>query len=113
MFEYYFRSIGLVSASVCFKDISDFIVDAMIEDQTMSGAKFKELYKAVNAGDTTLFGVELAFQRDLGFIPAAQELRYLHQLHLRPVEGYAANKPHLCGPQRRRHPAAPVRPSTQ
>lgn len=71
MFEYYFRSIGLVSAGVYYKDISDFIVDAMIEDQTIGGTEFKELYKAVNAGDATLFGVELAFQRDLGFISPA------------------------------------------
>ncbi len=68
MFEYYFRSIGLVSAGVYYKQISDFIVDAMVEDQTIGGTEFKELYKAVNAGDANLFGVEVAFQRDLGFI---------------------------------------------
>ena len=68
MFEYYFKSIGLVSAGVYYKQISDFIVDAMIEDQTIGGTEFKEFYKAVNAGDATLLGIEVAFQRDLGFI---------------------------------------------
>lgn len=71
MFEYYFKSIGLVSAGVYYKEISDFIVDAMIEDQTIGGTEFKELYKAVNAGDAMLFGIEAAFQRDLGFIAPA------------------------------------------
>lgn len=71
MFEYYFKSIGLVSAGVYYKQISDFIVDAMIEDQTIGGTEFKELYKAVNAGDATLLGFEVAFQRDLGFISPA------------------------------------------
>ena len=71
MFEYYFKSIGLVSVGVYYKQISDFIVDAMIEDQTIGDTEFKELYKAVNAGDATLFGVEVAFQRDLGFISPA------------------------------------------
>lgn len=71
MFEYYFRSIGLVSAGVYYKQISDFIVDAMVEDQMIAGTEFKELYKAVNAGDANLFGVEVSFQRDLGFISPA------------------------------------------
>lgn len=71
MCEYYFKSIGLVSAGVYYKQISDFIVDAMVEDQVIGGQEFKELYKAVNAGDATLFGVEVAFQRDLGFISPA------------------------------------------
>lgn len=71
MFEYYFRSIGLVSAGVYYKQISDFIVDAMVEDQVIAGTEFKELYKAVNAGDANLFGVEVSFQRDLGFISPA------------------------------------------
>ena len=54
MFEYYFKSIGLVSAGVYYKEISDFIVDAMIEDKTIGGTECKERYKAVNDGGATL-----------------------------------------------------------
>ena len=71
--EYYFESIGLASVGVFYKRIDDFIVD-----QRTSGAfegypdvDFKEISQPKNAGDADLLGVEVALQRDLGFITPA------------------------------------------
>jgi TonB-dependent receptor len=70
--DYYFKSIGLVSAGLFYKRIDDFIVD----QRTRGGypgyedVNFK-ITQAVNGGDADLFGVELAYQRDFGFIAPA------------------------------------------
>ncbi len=71
--DYYFKSIGLVSAGVFYKRIDDFIVD-----QRTSGAyegypdmDFDRITKSVNGGDANLLGVEVAYQRDFGFIAPA------------------------------------------
>ncbi len=71
MVEYYFPSVGLISAGIYYKQIKDFIVDAHIMDYTVNGVEWKDYYKAVNAGNARLFGFEAAFQRDLGFIAPA------------------------------------------
>ena len=70
--DYYFKSIGLVSAGIFYKRIDDFIVD----QRTRGGytgyedVNFK-ITKAVNGGDADLLGVELGYQRDFGFIAPA------------------------------------------
>ena len=71
MAEYYFKSVGLVSAGIYYKRIKGFIVDAYLPDHEVNGTVWKEYYKAVNAGNANLLGVEVAFQRDLGFIAPA------------------------------------------
>lgn len=71
--EYYFKSIGLVSAGVFYKKINDFIVDYRQSDYTYNGTLYDEMKRPFNAGDANLFGVEVAYQRDFGFIhPALQ-----------------------------------------
>lgn len=71
--DYYFRSVGLVSAGIFYKRINDFIVDQRTsgEYDGYPGMDFKSIKKSVNGGDADLFGVELGYQRDFGFIAPA------------------------------------------
>lgn len=73
--DYFFESVGLVSAGVFYKRINDFIVDQRISGDYeyapgVSG-DFDKIVKPVNAGDADLLGVEVTLQRDLGFITPA------------------------------------------
>ncbi|MCQ2220525.1 MAG: TonB-dependent receptor [Prevotella sp.] len=77
--EYYFKSIGLVSAGVFYKRLKDVIVtevwktssDPNIPSGLLNGdgdiANY-EASKPINAYDADIFGIELAYQRDFGFI---------------------------------------------
>ena len=69
--EYYFQSIGLVSAGLFYKKINDFIVDYRESDYEYNGTVYDEMKTPINAGDANLFGVEVAYQRDFGFIHPA------------------------------------------
>lgn len=69
--EYYFKSIGLVSAGVFYKKINDFIVDQTIRDYVYNGTTYTRLNQPRNSGNADLLGVELAYQRDFGFIAPA------------------------------------------
>ena len=66
--EYYFRSIGLVSAGVYYKRINDFIVDQTLNNYTYNGTEYLRFTQPRNSGNADLLGVEVAFQRDFGFI---------------------------------------------
>ncbi len=66
--EYYFKSIGLVSAGIFYKKINDFIVDYRESNYDYQGVTYEEMKTPINAGDANLFGVEVAYQRDFGFI---------------------------------------------
>lgn len=80
--EYYFKSIGLVSAGIFYKRLKDVIVtevwnttnDPLLPSGLLNGdgevAKY-EVSKPINAYDADIFGVELAYQRDFGFITPA------------------------------------------
>ncbi|WP_298107018.1 TonB-dependent receptor [uncultured Bacteroides sp.] len=69
--EYYFKSIGLVSAGLFYKKINDFIVDQRITNYTYNGHIYDLLTQPRNAGDADVLGVEVAYQRDFGFIAPA------------------------------------------
>ena len=70
--EYYFKSIGLVSLGVFYKDVRDVIVDEVWKGESpevpASVGDEYTITKPINAYDADLFGVELAYQRDFGFI---------------------------------------------
>lgn len=68
MAEYYLQGAGIISAGVYYKNIKDFIVDAHLTNQTVNGREWKDFYRAVNAGNAYVLGVEAAIQTDLGFI---------------------------------------------
>lgn len=69
--DYYFKSVGLISAGIFYKKINDFIVDQVIGDYTYQNNEYKKFTQPKNAGDADLLGVELAYQRDFGFIAPA------------------------------------------
>ena len=80
--EYYFKSVGLVSLGVFYKRVKDVIVDEVwrttsdpnIPDGLLNenGEPVKyEISRPINAYDADLFGVEVAYQRDFGFIAPA------------------------------------------
>ncbi len=68
MSEYYFQSIGLMSAGVFVKDITDYIVRKRF-DQEINGETY-DVMQPVNAGNAMIVGFEFGFQRQLNFLPA-------------------------------------------
>jgi TonB-dependent receptor len=68
--EHYFKSLGLVSGGFFFKNMSDVIAPRTRKDFEFEGNEWDEFTQPVNAGDATLFGVELAVQRRLDFLPS-------------------------------------------
>ena len=74
--EYYFRSVGLVSAGLFYKDLHHVIVTekwvgTADEIPTSIGASGYEIEKPTNAYDGGIFGAEVAYERDFGFIAPA------------------------------------------
>lgn len=69
--EYYFNSIGLVGAGVFYKKIEGFIVDEVAVNADYNGQSWTKIIQPKNAGNADLFGVELSYQRDFGFISQA------------------------------------------
>ena len=77
--EYYFESVGLVSLGFFYKNVKDVIADekwkstdepnipAGLLNEDGEPVKY-EITKPINAYDADLFGLELAYQRDFGFI---------------------------------------------
>lgn len=69
--DYYFKSIGLVTAGIFYKDIKDFSVGQNTSDYVYEGTTYDEAHQFVNAGNAKLFGVEIDYERDFGFISPA------------------------------------------
>lgn len=67
MFEQYSQSIGLISAGVFYKDISDFIFGYTVRDAAdpLTGAIFDELSQPANGADAHILGFETSIQRNL------------------------------------------------
>ncbi|NPD86078.1 TonB-dependent receptor [Lentimicrobium sp. L6] len=71
MYENYFKSIGLLSGGLFYKSISDFIIETELRDYEFEGHTWDKYSNTVNGGDATIFGAEIAFQRQLDFLPGA------------------------------------------
>lgn len=69
--EYYWKSVGLVSANVFYKRINGFIVDEVAFNKEYEGNIWTKFTQPKNAGNANIFGVEIACQRDFGFIAPA------------------------------------------
>jgi TonB-dependent receptor len=69
MFEKYFKSIGIVSGGVFFKDIKNFIVTETREDYLFENTTWDTYKQPINGGNATIFGFETAIQRQLDFLP--------------------------------------------
>ena len=66
--EYYFKSIGLLSAGVFYKKISNFVGEATQRDYEYNGVVYQKMKQYENICDANLLGLEFAYQRDFGFI---------------------------------------------
>ena len=79
MAEHYFKSVGIISGGVFYKDIQDFIYVFQYEDENEY-----EVYQPFNGDQASILGFEFAFQRQLDFLPSfARNLSvYLNYTHL-------------------------------
>jgi TonB-dependent receptor len=71
--EYYWESVGLVSAGIFYKRIEGFIVDEVAYNKEYEGNLWTKLTQPKNAGNANIFGIEAAWQRDFGFITPAMK----------------------------------------
>lgn len=71
MAEHYFGNVGVISGGLFYKDISDFIVNQSFNNYTFEGRDWESFTQPINGGNASLFGFEVAFQRQLGFIAPA------------------------------------------
>lgn len=69
--EYYWKSIGLVSAGIFYKHIEGFIVDAVLFNKEYDGNVWTRFTQPINAGNANVAGAEFSYQRDFGFIHPA------------------------------------------
>lgn len=72
MAEHYFRSVGIVSGGLFYKNIDNFIYTFQGEttDDTFGADTTGfEIFQPLNGDGATVFGMEFAFQRQLDFLP--------------------------------------------
>lgn len=70
MGEHYFSSMGLASAGFFYKKITNFVVTQEFKDYTFNEKVWEKFKKPINGGNANLFGIEVAFQKQLDFLPA-------------------------------------------
>ena len=71
-FETYYNNVGLLSGGVFFKSIEDFIYTFQSETTTDAfgtGTTGFDLFQPLNGDKASIFGVEVALQRQLDFLP--------------------------------------------
>lgn len=66
--EHYFQSIGMISGGLFFKRLNDFIYRSIATEQTGEFAGY-EVRMPANGATANVFGVELAWQQQLYFLP--------------------------------------------
>jgi TonB-dependent receptor len=71
MAEKYFRSVGIISGGLFYKDINDFIVGLTRFDYEFEGHTYDVFVQPINGGSATIFGAEISFQRQFDFLPGA------------------------------------------
>lgn len=69
--EYYWKSIGLVSAGLLYKRIEGFIVDEVSFNHEYEGLVWTKFTQPKNGGNANIFGAEFSYQRDFSFIAPA------------------------------------------
>ncbi len=69
MFEKYFKTIGIISGGMFYKDIKDFIVTETREDYYFEGNTWDTYSQPINGGNASIFGFEVAAQHQFDFLP--------------------------------------------
>lgn len=70
MYEIFFSNIGLASAGVYYKSLSDVVAYERKSDYFYQGNTYDKYRKPMNIGDANLIGFELSFSRRLDFLPS-------------------------------------------
>lgn len=70
MVEHYFRSIGVLSVGLFYKDLSKIIYTRQYQETTGTFAGY-DIEEPVNGGDARLYGIELNWQQQFSFLPGA------------------------------------------
>jgi TonB-dependent receptor len=68
MAEHYFKSVGMISAGVFYKDLTDYIYTYTLQQQ-ISGSQYL-VTEPLNGDAATLVGLEIALQNQLRFLPS-------------------------------------------
>ncbi|BDD07245.1 TonB-dependent receptor [Aureibacter tunicatorum] len=68
MFERYFENVGIISGGLFYKDIKDYFYTNVYEE-TNGNYEGYEVKQTVNGDKASLYGVEIAVQRQLDFLP--------------------------------------------
>ncbi len=71
--EYYWQSVGLISAGVFYKHIDGFIVDEVLFNKEYDGNVWSRFTQPKNGGNANVAGAEFSYQRDFGFIHPAMK----------------------------------------
>lgn len=66
--EYYWKTVGFVSAGLFYKHIEGFIVDEVLYNKDYDNHVWTKFSQPKNAGNANIFGAEFAYQRDFSFI---------------------------------------------
>ncbi|MBU2995607.1 TonB-dependent receptor [Cellulophaga baltica] len=72
MAEHYYKNVGLLSGGVFYKDLDNFIYTFVTEtsDDTFGeGTSGYDVFQPLNGEGASIFGAEIAFQRQLDFLP--------------------------------------------
>lgn len=90
MGEYYFKSVGILSGGVFYKNLKDFIYVSQFEDDVTGF----DVFQPQNGDGATIFGAEFAFQRRLDFLPgfAKNFSLYLNYTYLTSSADGVANE---------------------
>ena len=70
--ETYFKNLGLLSGGVFFKKVDDFIytsVSKTTDDSLGQGTTGFDAFRQLNGDEASIFGAEIAIQRQLDFLP--------------------------------------------
>jgi TonB-dependent receptor len=67
MAEHYFRSVGVVSAGVFYKNLEDYIYSYTLQ-QSINGTQY-QVTQPLNGDSASVRGIEVAFQNQLRFLP--------------------------------------------
>lgn len=69
--EHYFGTVGILSAGVFYKQLSDFIFTRRFDSNVYPGSEGEEiaLTQSQNGDNASLFGFEIAYQHNLTFLP--------------------------------------------
>ncbi|RKF18318.1 TonB-dependent receptor [Altericroceibacterium spongiae] len=68
--EYYMSSNGALTAAVFYKDVKNFIVDTIQEEDSWLGIDFDEASIPMNGDSAKIYGLELGFSQQFNMLPA-------------------------------------------